>query len=156
MLKIRILLILCVFLIPLPGAFAVNRVSLGGEDGLIFSPELIAQKQPSVGINVGYLNLGIFNGGAVSTEIGLEKSAYYTGVKLGVEYFDGNLWMFSSRLNFAGYVGAGEQEFRVIPEVGLHLATLLSLSYGYGFHLSGDRIDEIGTHRLTLRLNIPF
>jgi hypothetical protein len=57
--------------------------------------------------------------------------------------------------NFAHYWGKGKKEFRFASEIGIGWP-YVSLIYGYGLHISGNKIENIGNHGVTFSVNIPF
>ncbi|MDR1007329.1 MAG: hypothetical protein LBL65_02035 [Campylobacteraceae bacterium] len=59
--------------------------------------------------------------------------------------------------DIAHYSGYGEKEFRFVPEIGVSWRrSFVALTYKYGLHISGDKINNVGNHGVSLGVNIPF
>jgi hypothetical protein len=131
--------------------------------GCVLSPEYtLYQKEQFVGLEgkVGLFSTGYREGFGI--RIGVEKSleSSLKGAKFG---FEGRTEMTSVTrdfflvfgANFVHHWGEGEKEWKFAPEIGIGWP-YVSVVYQYGLHMSGDKIENIGNHGVTLSINIPF
>lgn len=73
--------------------------------------------------------------------------------KLGIEASN---WIFVTRLSLVDYIKGSQSELRILPEVGLSFLGLINATYGYGARLTATNIDNIGSHRFEVSMNVSF
>jgi hypothetical protein len=153
--------VLLMFLLPLSSAFGFSSISII-DAGFVLSPEFTYQKEKFVSVEGG---LGFFNrefGEMVVGTVGVEKSfeSSLKGVKLGFKVINREREFPLKMLigaDITHYSGDGEKEIRFVPEIGVSWKrSYITLAYRYGLHLSGDKIDDVGNHGVSLGVNIPF
>jgi len=123
-----------------------------------FSPELIGQGQIFGGANltIGRVVIEKVVVGMVGTRIGVEtnfksNSDFIIAPKIGYEV---SPTFFVLRLSGLCYFQNGNNEFRLLPEVGFSYGGLINLTYGYNIRLTASRIDDLRGHRWCLSFNL--
>jgi hypothetical protein len=156
--------VLLMFLLSLSSAFGFSSIGIF-DTGFVLSQGFTYQKEKFVSVEGG---LGFFDrqyDEMIVGKIGVEKSleSSLTGIKVGFEVMSDSITsqrIFPIKIAFgagiAHYFGEGERELRIIPEIGISWRSYVSLTYRYGLHVIGDKIDDIGNHGVSLGVNIPF
>lgn len=73
--------------------------------------------------------------------------------KIGIEVAN---WIIITRLSVVDYIKGSQSELRILPEVGLSFLGLINATYGYGARLTATNIDNIGSHRFEVSMNVSF
>ncbi len=101
-------------------------------------------------ISTGQRTPGIIFGYKLASEFNFEDKNFYLGPKLA---FEADVYLISARINIIDYTNATYHDFKFTPEIGLTLAGLINLHYGYNIPLFVSNIKDVGTHRITLTFN---
>lgn len=125
----------------------------------ILSGGLSYQRQfaGEVGLIYGYTatngpcNPGGLGGLKFATEFNFNSNTFFIAPKIGAEF---DFAFFGARLNIIDYTDFTYHDFKFTPEAGLSFLGIVNLFYGYNFSLTENRIENIGTHRLTLTINL--
>jgi hypothetical protein len=124
----------------------------------ILSAGISYQKQAvgEIGVIYGYSSLSdVCNPGGVvgiklASEFNFNRNKFFIAPKLGAEL---NYFIFGLRLNVIDYTDFMYHDFKFTPEIGLSLMGAINLFYGYNCSLTPKRLENIGTHRITLTVN---
>jgi hypothetical protein len=126
---------------------------------IIFSPGLIYQGQFLGELNLMFSKLEIETGGSViwgpriGLETGYSQDKFLIAPKIGYE-FSGLL--ICLRGNALVYIQDKKSDYRLLPEIGISLGGAMNLCYGYNFHIYNDKIENIGTNRISLTINLDL
>ena len=128
------------------------------EPDLALSPGIVYQGEPVYELN-------LLAGRYVSEMSGNA----FPGVRLGVEtnFRQGNEWYFAPKAGFElsgmiicfrgtamACVQRSDIQFRLVPEIGVSLAGLVNLTYGYAFAFNRPDGFDLPRHRIALSLNL--
>ncbi|RZJ67496.1 MAG: hypothetical protein EOO50_05795 [Flavobacterium sp.] len=126
--------------------------------GFAFSPGVILQREVFAEANITYgtivsnkMMIGI-SGVRVGVESNLKSGDDFTiAPKIGCEVA---MTFLAMRATAVHYFQNGNNEFRLVPEVGISMGGAINLTYGYGFRFQKAEIANLSQHRLSLTLNI--
>lgn len=128
---------------------------------LVFSPEVSYQKQFFLGLGLIYadfksLHDGSMNGTVVAGPkivIGFNCNSANPIVitKMGYELSGQFVCL---RANAVYYQGKQKSDLRLLPEIGFTLLGAVDLTYGIGFPLLKNRIDEVSRSTISLSFNL--
>lgn len=119
-----------------------NQKQLWGEVGIIYGKTLRSScdRAGLAGVKLG-------------TEFNFTPSKFMIAPKIGFEF---DIAIFGARMNIIDYTDFTYHDFKFTPEIGLSFLGLVDVFYGYNYSISEKRIDNIGTHRLTLTVNFDW
>ncbi|MBC7447974.1 MAG: hypothetical protein H7330_07925, partial [Hymenobacteraceae bacterium] len=83
---------------------------------------------------------------------GLELLGYPLTVAPKV-WFEAEVFLVGGRVDLTYYRAQHQNDLRLSPQFGLSLAGYGNLFYGYNIPLTGQRLDALGSHRITLFIN---
>ena len=158
----KILFILCFLLLQINSLFAQNQVDTVGDfkytSPLVFAGGLNYQKQLSVDLGLVFADFHVPNEGApYSHFVGLKfggefnlNSNFYVAPKVGLEYDN---FLLGGRISLADYTNFNQHDWKFTPEGGLTLVGAINIFYGYNISLTSNRIDGIGSHRISISIN---
>ena len=103
-------------------------------------------------VNVpGKIPIMYYSGFRIAIESNLSTDHYTIAPKIGYEYTPELL---SFRLSAVNYFQDNNSEFRILPEIGLSLFTLINLNYGYGISFNDQNLHNVGKHRISITINL--
>jgi hypothetical protein len=114
---------------------------LVGEVGVLYG-----YRRPSDGCKL----CGPLYGIKLASEFNFDSNNFYIAPKLAFEL---DLLIINARINFIDYSNVTYHDLKITPEIGLSYSGIVTLHYGYNIPLTPSKIDNVGTHRVTLVFN---
>ena len=102
-------------------------------------------------ISSGKRQPGLLFGYKLASEFNFDDKDFYLGPKLA---FEADVYLISARLNIIDYTNTTYHDLKFTPEIGVSLFGIANLHYGYNIPLTASNIKTVGTHRITLTVNI--
>ena len=126
--------------------------------GVSYSKNLFAEFNVMLSNNPALahdLTHDLMRGWRMGIECNFSTSHFIYAPKIGYEHV---LWdgLLTSRANIINYIDNDKRDYRFLPEFGISCLGFASLSYGYSFPLTGERIPSISNHNIRLILNLDF
>jgi hypothetical protein len=84
-------------------------------------------------------------------ETNFNKNDFVIAPKIGYELAG---MVFCFRGNAVCYFHKSQRDLRLLPEIGITLACMVNITYGYGFPILDNKILDIGRSRITLTINL--
>lgn len=146
----RIAYILLALLLAAPFSGAAQKK-------LILSPGVSYQKQLFAELSVMYAETAMNHSGfgiygpKLGVEVNFDPDNFIVAPKLG---FEVDVLILSLRANIVSYIGSGNVDLRLLPELGLSFFGLANLSYGYGIPVLKHEFGDVSRHRVTLTFNL--
>jgi hypothetical protein len=123
----------------------------------LFSPGISYQNQFFGEVNVMYA-YGLYAdapphtiGPRLGFEFNFDPNNFIIAPKIGYEV---SVALALIRLNVIKYFTKNDNEFRLLPEIGLCWRSYVNLTYGYSIALPKSTIKEISISRITLTFNL--
>ena len=113
---------------------------LVGEVGVIY-----AYSQP-----FSHCQTNILYGIKLASEFNFDSNHFYMAPKIGIQT---DYLLLSARLNLIDYTNSTYHDLKLTPEIGLSITNIINIYYGYNIPLTPNKINDIGTHRVTLNFN---
>jgi hypothetical protein len=105
----------------------------------------------SKSISSGKRQPGILFGYKLASEFNFDNKNFYLAPKLA---FEADIYLMAVRLNIIDYTNATYHDLKFTPEIGASFFGIANLHYGYNISLTASNIKDVGTHRITLTVNI--
>lgn len=158
----RKFIILFLTLLPIAGFSQDSAKISSSDDGnsknFVFSGGISFQKELMGEVGVMYSNMEIgpcapeiVAGPKISSEFNFRSSQFIIGPKISYEF---DIVALGTRVSLIDYTNFKKSDMCFTPEIGLSVAGMLDVFYGYNIALSSSRTDIPGTHRITLTINI--
>ena len=113
---------------------------LVGEVGVLY-----AYSQP-----FSHCQTNVLYGIKLAAEFNFNSNHFYMAPKIGIQT---DYLLLSARLNLIDYTNSTYHDLKLTPEIGLSITNIINIYYGYNIPLTPNKINDIGTHRVTLNFN---
>ncbi|MFT3793197.1 hypothetical protein [Flavobacterium sp.] len=147
--KNALLFLVLFFALKNYGQEASKKREFAFSPGILWQDEIFAEANVLVGKVIIEKAMVGMSGITAGLETNFKSGHEFTvAPKIGIE---SDMTIASVRLSAINYFQDGNSELRLVPEIGLSFGGFANLTYGYGFILANDHIQNASQHRLSLR-----